>query len=88
MLGLVFTLVVLAGCAARPREANFAGLVDIGDGRQLFLNWPGRRIADDLHHSRQGQLRRGVERRRARRRPDPVVPDKIIALVDKIRSAP
>src|SRR5262245_60140591 len=34
---------------------------------------PGHRIADDLHHPRQGQLRRGVERRRACRRPDPVI---------------
>ena len=41
LLGLVFALAVLAGCAAPPREENFAGLVDIGDGRQLFLNCQG-----------------------------------------------
>jgi hypothetical protein len=41
LLGLVFALAVLAGCAAQPREENFAGLVDIGDGRRLFLNCQG-----------------------------------------------
>jgi pimeloyl-ACP methyl ester carboxylesterase len=41
LLGLGFALAVLVGCAAQPREENFAGLVDIGDGRQLFLNCQG-----------------------------------------------
>jgi pimeloyl-ACP methyl ester carboxylesterase len=41
LLGLGFALAVLAGCAAQPRDENFAGLVDIGDGRQLFLNCQG-----------------------------------------------
>jgi pimeloyl-ACP methyl ester carboxylesterase len=41
LLGLVFALVVLAGCAAAPREANVVGLVDIGAGRQLYLNCRG-----------------------------------------------
>jgi len=41
LLGLIFALVVLAGCAAEPRDANFARLVDIGSGRQLFLSCQG-----------------------------------------------
>jgi pimeloyl-ACP methyl ester carboxylesterase len=41
LLGLVFALAVVAGCAVKPLEANFAGLVDIGGGRQLFLNCQG-----------------------------------------------
>jgi pimeloyl-ACP methyl ester carboxylesterase len=42
LLGLLFALVVLAGCAALPRDANFAGLVGIGAGRLLYLNCQGR----------------------------------------------
>jgi pimeloyl-ACP methyl ester carboxylesterase len=41
LLGLIFALVVLAGCAAEPRAANSSGLVDIGGGRQLFLSCQG-----------------------------------------------
>jgi pimeloyl-ACP methyl ester carboxylesterase len=41
LLGLIFAVVVLAGCAAGLRQANFAGLVDIGSGRQLFLTCQG-----------------------------------------------
>jgi pimeloyl-ACP methyl ester carboxylesterase len=41
LLGLIFALVVLAGCAAAPRGASVAGLVDIGSGRQLFLSCQG-----------------------------------------------
>ena len=41
LLGLIFALVVLAGCVAEPRDANFAGLVDIGSGRLLFLSCQG-----------------------------------------------
>ncbi|WP_101951320.1 alpha/beta fold hydrolase [Mycobacterium sp. 3519A] len=41
LLGLVFAVVVLAGCAGEPRPANFSGLVDIGNGRHLFLTCRG-----------------------------------------------
>ena len=41
LLGLIFALVVLAGCAAAPRDATFAGPVDIGSGRLLFLSCQG-----------------------------------------------
>jgi pimeloyl-ACP methyl ester carboxylesterase len=41
LLGLVFALAVLAGCAPKPHEPNTAGLVGIGDGRRLFLNCQG-----------------------------------------------
>jgi pimeloyl-ACP methyl ester carboxylesterase len=41
LLGLAFALAVLAGCAPTPHEPNITGLVDIGDGRQLFLNCQG-----------------------------------------------
>jgi pimeloyl-ACP methyl ester carboxylesterase len=41
LLGLVFALAVVAGCAAKPHDANFAGLVDIGAGRWLYLNCQG-----------------------------------------------
>lgn len=42
LLGLLFALVVLAGCAIDPRDAHFAGLVGIGSGRLLYLNCQGR----------------------------------------------
>jgi pimeloyl-ACP methyl ester carboxylesterase len=41
LLGLVFALVVLAGCAPKPHDPDIAGLVGIGDGRRLFLNCQG-----------------------------------------------
>jgi pimeloyl-ACP methyl ester carboxylesterase len=41
LLGLVFALAVLAGCAPKVHEQNIAGLVGIGDGRRLFLNCQG-----------------------------------------------
>jgi pimeloyl-ACP methyl ester carboxylesterase len=41
LLGLIFAVVILAGCGAEPRDANFAGLVDIGSGRLLFLACQG-----------------------------------------------
>jgi pimeloyl-ACP methyl ester carboxylesterase len=41
LLGLVFALAVVASCAANPREANVAGLVDIGGGRWLYLDCQG-----------------------------------------------
>ena len=42
LLGLVFALAVLAGCAPAPRVADSARLVDFGEGRRLFLNCQGR----------------------------------------------
>jgi pimeloyl-ACP methyl ester carboxylesterase len=42
LLGLIFALALVSGCAANPREDNFAGLVDIGAGRWLYLNCQGR----------------------------------------------
>jgi pimeloyl-ACP methyl ester carboxylesterase len=41
LLGLAFALAIVAGCAPNPHEPDFAGLVDIGNGRQLFLNCRG-----------------------------------------------
>ena len=41
LLGLLFALAVVAGCAAKPHDENFAGLVDIGTGRWLYLNCQG-----------------------------------------------
>jgi pimeloyl-ACP methyl ester carboxylesterase len=41
LLGLVFALAVVAGCAAEPHDGDFAGLVDIGAGRWLYLNCQG-----------------------------------------------
>jgi pimeloyl-ACP methyl ester carboxylesterase len=41
LLGLIFALALVSGCAANPRDDNFAGLVDIGAGRWLYLNCQG-----------------------------------------------
>lgn len=41
LLGLAFALVLVAGCASSPDEANVAGLVDIGAGRWLYLDCQG-----------------------------------------------
>lgn len=41
LLGLAFALALIVGCAPKPHAPNFAGLVDIGDGRSLFLNCQG-----------------------------------------------
>ena len=41
LLGLVFALAVITGCAAKPHDGNFTGLVDIGAGRWLHLNCQG-----------------------------------------------
>jgi pimeloyl-ACP methyl ester carboxylesterase len=41
LLGLVFALAVVAGCASKAHEENFAGLVDIGAGRWLYLDCQG-----------------------------------------------
>jgi pimeloyl-ACP methyl ester carboxylesterase len=44
LLGLavrIAAIAVVAGCAPEARDADFAGLVDIGGGRSLFLNCQG-----------------------------------------------
>ena len=41
LLGLILAIAVLAGCGGKPRVESFAGLADIGDGRQLYLNCQG-----------------------------------------------
>jgi pimeloyl-ACP methyl ester carboxylesterase len=41
LLGVVMAIAVMTGCAG-PHDGVFAGPVDIGNGRQLFLNCQGR----------------------------------------------
>jgi pimeloyl-ACP methyl ester carboxylesterase len=41
LFGLILAIAVFAGCASKPLDADFAGLVDIGDGRKLYLNCQG-----------------------------------------------
>jgi pimeloyl-ACP methyl ester carboxylesterase len=41
LLGLTVAVAVVAGCASTPGEEYFAGLVEIGAGRKLFLNCQG-----------------------------------------------
>ena len=41
LLGLVLAIAVFAGCASKSHDKDFAELVDIGAGRQLFLNCQG-----------------------------------------------
>jgi len=41
VFGLLLAIAVVAGCASKPREADVAGPVDIGDGRTLYLNCQG-----------------------------------------------
>jgi len=41
LLGLVLAIAVIAGCASKPHDDNFAGRVGIGDGRQLYLDCQG-----------------------------------------------
>jgi pimeloyl-ACP methyl ester carboxylesterase len=41
LLGLVFALALVVGCAARPHERDVAGLVDIGGGRWLYIDCQG-----------------------------------------------
>jgi pimeloyl-ACP methyl ester carboxylesterase len=41
LLGLILIITLLAGCASKPRNPDFADLVDIGDGRGLYLNCQG-----------------------------------------------
>lgn len=41
LLGLVVAVAVLAGCAEASHVDDFAGALDIGDGRRLYLNCQG-----------------------------------------------
>ncbi|HVQ51741.1 MAG TPA: alpha/beta hydrolase, partial [Mycobacterium sp.] len=41
LLGLVLVTTVIAGCAAKPRDPAFAGRVDVGDGRALYMDCQG-----------------------------------------------
>jgi pimeloyl-ACP methyl ester carboxylesterase len=41
LLGLVFALAVVAGCATKPHDENFAGLVYVGGSRWLYLDCQG-----------------------------------------------
>jgi pimeloyl-ACP methyl ester carboxylesterase len=41
VFGLVLAIVVVAGCAAKLHDPDVATLLDIGDGRALFLNCQG-----------------------------------------------
>jgi len=41
LLGVLFALAVVVGCAPQPHGKNVAGLVDIGNGRVMFLSCQG-----------------------------------------------
>jgi pimeloyl-ACP methyl ester carboxylesterase len=41
LLGLVLAIAVVAGCASKPRDPDFAGLLDVGDGRALHIDCQG-----------------------------------------------
>ena len=41
LFGLVLAIAVVAGCASKPRDPDFAGLLDIGDGRALYMDCQG-----------------------------------------------
>lgn len=41
VFGLVLAIVVVAGCAPKPHDPDVATLLDIGDGRALYLNCQG-----------------------------------------------
>ena len=41
LVGLILAVAVVAGCASKPHDADFAGLVDIGEGRWLYVNCQG-----------------------------------------------
>jgi pimeloyl-ACP methyl ester carboxylesterase len=41
LLGLILAITVIAGCASKPHDEDFAGLVYIGDGRELYLDCQG-----------------------------------------------
>ena len=41
LFGLVLAIAVVAGCASKPRDPDFAGLLDVGDGRALYVDCRG-----------------------------------------------
>jgi pimeloyl-ACP methyl ester carboxylesterase len=41
LFGLILAVAVIAGCASKPHDPDFAGLLDIGDGRALYMNCQG-----------------------------------------------
>ena len=41
LFGLILAVAVAAGCASKPHDPDFAGLLDIGDGRALYMNCQG-----------------------------------------------
>ena len=41
LFGLILAVAVVAGCASKPHDPDFAGLLDVGDGRTLYLNCQG-----------------------------------------------
>jgi pimeloyl-ACP methyl ester carboxylesterase len=41
LFGLILAVAVVAGCASKPHDPDFAGLLDIGDGRALYMDCQG-----------------------------------------------
>jgi len=41
LFGLILVITGMAGCAAEPRDPAFAGLLDVGDGRALYMDCQG-----------------------------------------------
>jgi pimeloyl-ACP methyl ester carboxylesterase len=41
LFGLVLVIAVVAGCASKPRDPDFVGLLDIGDRRALYMDCQG-----------------------------------------------
>jgi pimeloyl-ACP methyl ester carboxylesterase len=41
VFGLVLAIAVVAGCASKPHDPDFAGLLDVGDGRALYMDCQG-----------------------------------------------
>jgi pimeloyl-ACP methyl ester carboxylesterase len=41
LFGLILAVAVVAGCASKPHAPDFAGLLDIGDGRALYMDCQG-----------------------------------------------
>jgi pimeloyl-ACP methyl ester carboxylesterase len=41
LFGLILAIAVVAGCASKPHDPGFAGLLDIGDGRALYVDCQG-----------------------------------------------
>ncbi len=58
---LVPLALAVAALVTPVAAAEFAGLVDIGDGRKLYLECKGAGIADCGAHLGQGQWRRRLE---------------------------